>query len=106
MAAPAGSGGVRRPGLARAVHALAALAHKKVVLQKLLAPHARWQGRVAVGDESVGEAAETAIRRYRKPAAGEGHGRRRLAGVIQNTENILPCEDYQGGYKDSFLFTL
>ncbi len=48
MAAPAGGGGVRRPGLARAVHALAALAHKKVVLQKLLAPHARWQGRVAV----------------------------------------------------------
>ena len=68
--APSG-GLLLHPGLTRAVRALAARAQEEVVVQQLLPPGARWQGGIAVGDESFGQAVKMAVCRDGEPAAAE-----------------------------------
>jgi hypothetical protein len=66
------------------VYTFAALAEEKIVAHELLAPHARWQARITVGDESLAQAGQVAIGRDRQLTTGKGNNGGWLARMVQN----------------------
>ena len=86
----------------RAVFTLAAGAEEEVVPEELLPPHARWQGSVAVGDESLAEVGQAAIGCYCQLAPGKGNTGGRLARMVQNAEEKAALEIFRKKNKDKY----